>query len=234
MMSAPAATAFRSSSPVVNLHQGRHAVPAGQLPKSTDFALLQDGGNQQDGVRPMSRRFHDVDFIDGEILSQDGKGHRGPGGFEVGQAALKKGLIREHGERRRTAALVFSRQPHRIEIYRQKSFAGRGFLYLCDDGRGSTSERRTEIPATCPGVFRQGLPAPGVAAGKGKLFALFGDNPGQDMRDSFDQGRFLMVSNPIQRGGSHKAAKKRRTADRSLDWGEDQGRCNSPPSTFSL
>ncbi len=81
---------------VVHLHQGGHPVARRRFAEIADLALREDRGNQQDGIRAVRRGLQHMRGCDCKIFAQHRDLNRGPSGFEIGQAPLKKALVGEN------------------------------------------------------------------------------------------------------------------------------------------
>jgi hypothetical protein len=93
----------------------------------------QRRGNQQDRVRAVRARFDDLVLVEDKVLAQTRQRHGGGSQLQVAQAALKVGLIREHGERSGSAGAIAPRHPGRIEVRADHTLRRRSFLHLGDD-----------------------------------------------------------------------------------------------------
>ena len=107
--------------------------------------------------------------------------------LKIGQAALEECLVGKHAEGGGATGLVGAGDAGGIEIVGEEALAGGRFLDLRDDG-GGDGEGGTEIAAGGEAQF--GLPLPGFEGldGVREILALFGDNTGQDVWNSVDQG----------------------------------------------
>src|ERR1017187_6282172 len=173
---------------VVHLDQRRHPIAGGRhLRQPANLARGQDGRNQQDGVRAASRRFRHVIFVEREILPQHRQSADAARRRQVRQAALKKRFVGQHGKRRRASSFILLGQPRRIEIRRQQSFTGRGFLDLGNDGRCSRGQRPPKIPPPSARLFRLPLPLFTHTWSRRGTLPLVSDNTGQYVWNGFGQ-----------------------------------------------
>ena len=173
---------------VVNLDEGAEAIARGGFAEIANLARGEDGGDQQDGIGAVGRGLEDLRRVDGEILAQDGEGYGGAGAFEIGQAALEKWLVGEHAEGGGSARFVGAGDAGRVEIVGEDALAGRGFLDLGDDGGRAGGEGGAEIAARGEAQFGLALPWFKRLDRAREVFAFFGDNTGQDVWNSVDQG----------------------------------------------
>jgi len=123
-----------------------------------------------------------------EILAQNGKRDGRAGAFEIAEAPLEEGFIGEHGKRRGATALVGRGYARGVEIRREHPFAGRSLLDFRDDGGRARAQGRAKIAARGETRFGLGLPLVEPWDAAGKLFALPGDNSGQDVWNGAGQG----------------------------------------------
>ena len=180
--------AVSSSRAVVDFDEGAEAIARGGLAEIANLARGEDGGDQQDGVGAVGRGFEDLRRVDGEILAQDGEGDGGAGAFEIGQAALEKCLVGEHAEGGGSARFVGAGDAGRVEIVGEDALAGRRLLDLRDDGGRAGGEGGAEIAARGEAQFGLALPRFKRLDRAREVFAFFGDNTGQDVWNSIDQG----------------------------------------------
>src|ERR1039457_7073765 len=126
--------------------------------------------------------------VDGKVRAQDGQGYGGAGGLKMGQAALEERLVGEHAEGGGSAGLVGAGDAGGIEILHEDALTGRRLLDLGDDDGRTGGERGAEIAAGGEAEFGGALPGCKRWYRAREIFALFGDNTGQDVWNSVDQG----------------------------------------------
>mmetsp|Transcript_15072 Transcript_15072/g.25513 ORF Transcript_15072/g.25513 Transcript_15072/m.25513 type:complete len:254 (-) Transcript_15072:449-1210(-) len=125
----------------VHLQQDGHVEGVGDLHEILEVLVGQDGGDEQDGVRPKGARQVDLVRLHDELLAeQRALDPRGADELQVLVAALEELLVREHAQARGAALLVFHPDAHRVEVGLHDAFAGRGLLDLGDE-RGLAGAR---------------------------------------------------------------------------------------------
>ena len=202
---------------VVDFDEGAEAEGCGGFTEIAELVGGKNGGDQQDGIGAVSGGLENLRGVDGKVLAQDGQGYGGAGGFEMGEAALEERLVGEHAEGGGSAGLVGAGDAGGIEILHEDALTGRRLLDLGDDGGRTGGERGAEIAAGGEAQFGGALPGCKRWDRAREIFALFGDNTGQDVWNSVDQG---CRSNGIrgcraQRGDAGIAEKAQRRQRRS-------------------
>ncbi len=101
-MRAPAANALVNSSSRVHFDERLHAQFAAEREQFAEQRIIESGHNQQEGIGVRGPCFPYLPGIDDEILAQHGQSDRRARVAHVFQIALKKFLLGQHRERRRS------------------------------------------------------------------------------------------------------------------------------------
>ena len=101
--------------------------------EALQLGIGERGGDEQNGVGAMGAGFDDLVLVDHEVLAQAGQRRGSRGQLEVAQAALKVGLVGEHGKRGSSAGAIAAGEPGRVEVGADQAFGGGGFLDFGDD-----------------------------------------------------------------------------------------------------
>src|SRR5713101_3883628 len=107
---------------VMSLTQNIEAVGSRDPGQRYQFFLIERRDNQQDGVGAACSSFHDLEFIDDEILAQAGKRTAGRGLPQIVQRALKKLFVGQHRQRGGPCPLEFQRKFGWSEIGADQAF----------------------------------------------------------------------------------------------------------------
>ena len=117
--------------------------PLRRAGKALQLRIGQRRRNQQNRIRRVRPRFHNLILIHHEVFAQAGQDNGLRSKLEVAQATLKVGLVGEDGERGCAARLITLGDPGHVEVSADHSFGGRCLLDFGDDGRtgrGATTQ----------------------------------------------------------------------------------------------
>src|ERR1700690_642600 len=112
----------------MRLAQNVETVGSSSRGQSSQFFLIEGGHNQQNGIGPVSSRFHNLDLIDDEILAQTRKGAVGRGLAQIVERALKELFVGQHREGGGARLLQIGRQSGGSEVSADQAFRRRGFF----------------------------------------------------------------------------------------------------------
>ena len=150
---APTASSPIQLSFVVHLDQRRQAGFGRQRMEPLQLRVAQNGGDQQNRVRPPLDRLQDLPLINDEILAQQRQPHRRANLLQVFQCALEELLIRKHGKATCAGCLVLPGDPDRVEVRPYEARRRRCLLYLRnqrDRALGRLRAAPLQSPAALP------------------------------------------------------------------------------------
>ena len=133
----------------MNFHQHGHAKLRGDGFQCAQGGRIEQGGDEQDGIRAHRAGFKNLPFVQNEILAQDGQRTGSAGGGEVFGRALKEIAVGKHRQTRRAAALIAGSNLRRCEIGANHALAWAGLFDFGNDGglvlRDARAQRADKI-----------------------------------------------------------------------------------------
>ena len=139
---------------VVDLHESRHAELDGEPVQLRQLRSLENGHDEQHGIRAHDPGVEDVVRRDGEILAEHRQVDGGPGRLKIFWAAAEVGTVGKHRQAGRAARRVRPGDLGRIEIRGEVTF-GRGAsldlghegdLFAARSGSIAGLDRLDEVP----------------------------------------------------------------------------------------
>src|SRR5581483_1211000 len=132
---------------VVRLDQGLEPELARVPRERPHLGEIEDGGDEENGVRARGARFVDLVAVDHEVLPQDRHVDRRAHRRKVGERASEELAVRQDGDRRRARGGVGAGDRDRVVRLAQDALRRRPPLALRDHGGAARGERAAEAPA---------------------------------------------------------------------------------------
>ena len=119
-----------STSTPVELDQGRHLPASGEGEERRQSVVVEDLGDQEDGIGAGHPGLDDLIFIDQEVFAEQGDGDRRPDSGEVGQVPLEIRSVGQDAQAGGAVGLIRPGDGDRVEVGPDDLGRGAGLLDL--------------------------------------------------------------------------------------------------------
>jgi trehalose 6-phosphate phosphatase len=148
--------------------------------QSTEFHILQGGGDQQDGIRPMGARLQKLELIEQKIFAQTGQIARLRSHFQIAQTALEEVLFGEHREGSCASCGEPRSQGSHIEVRANHAPRRRCFFQL-GDHCGPAGRLLPQRPGKAPRLVGGGCLLQKASGRCGLALLNYAPRAGQDL-----------------------------------------------------
>lgn len=118
---------------VVNFDEHGEAGGAAEVVEPPQAVVVENGGDEEDGVGAPLDGFGDLSFVDDEVLAEEGEGDGGSDLAEVGEGALEEFFVGEHRETVGAGGFVIAGDGDGIEVGSDDAGGGGGFFDFGDE-----------------------------------------------------------------------------------------------------
>ena len=141
--------------------------------------------DKQDGGGARRAGLEDLHLVEDEVLAEHRHGNAPGDQAKIAERAAEERAVRQHGDRRGAGGGIARRERDRVEIFADRSDAGRSALYLRNDGHLGSGQRALER-------LRRGSRG-GLALESGSPPMERGELPARGVQNLFERNRHLVL-----------------------------------------